>query len=209
MALVDQNTLSAQDAFQVRVMMALLNYVQGTVLAETTNEVQAVSIGGGTPASGAFVLSGGPLLANQVTVAFNDTAPGLQAKITAQLAEGATCQCLGGPLPGTPISATFTGTLADLPQVLMAASGSTLNAGTPAVTRTTAGVGAFRHAERLNLGSRVLESPEKYKVRFAQAVTTDAAVMAAFAGGGNQQAAVTDAHIATAVAAVYNSFLGA
>lgn len=208
MPLVDQNALSASDAFQTRVMMALLNYVQATVLAETTNEVQSVSIGGGTPSSGAFILSGGPLLTNQVTVVFNDNAASVQAKVQSQLQSGEACQCLGGPLPGTPISVTFLGALGDLPQVLMTQSGSTLNAGTPAVTRTTAGVGAPRHKERLIQAGRILESPEKYKVRYAQMVTTDATVMSDYTGGGGNQSSVTDAHIATAVAAVYNSFLG-
>lgn len=209
MALVDQNTLSAQDAFQVRVMMALLNYSQGTVLAETASEVQSVAITSGTPASGAFILSAGPLGTNQVTVVFNETAASLQAKIQALLDTGALCQCLGGPLPGTAISVTFLGTLANLPQILMTTSGSTLSAGTAGCTRTTAGVGAQRHAERVNLASRIMESPEKYKVRFAQMVTTDATVMSDYTGGGSLQTAVTDAHIATAVAAVFNSFLGA
>lgn len=209
MALVDQNSLSATEAFQVRVMMAVVNYCQGTVLAEATNEVQSVSIGGGTPSSGAFILSAGPLLSNQVTVVFNDTAAGVQAKIQAVLGTGETCICLGGPLPGSPISVTFTGSLAYLPQVLMTQSGSTLNVGTPAVARTTAGVGAFRHSDRLKLAGLILESPEKYKLRFTQMVTTDTTVMSDYTGGGNLQTAVTDAHIATAVGNVYNSFLGA
>lgn len=208
MALVDQNALSAQDAFQTRVLMALLNYVQATVMAETANEVQSVAITSGTPASGAFILSGGPLLTAQVTVAFNDTAGSLQAKIQAALDNGQTCQCLGGPLPGSAIGVTFTGNLGDSPQNLMATSGSTLNAGTPGCTRTTAGVAAVRHANRLNQAARILESPEKYKVRFAQMVTTDSTVMSDYTGGGSAQTAVTDAHIASAVAAVYNAFLG-
>jgi hypothetical protein len=91
----------------------------------------------------------------------------------------------------------------------MAVGSSTLApAGTAAVTRTTAGVGAMRHAERLSLASRVLAAPESYRGPFVQMVTTNAAVMTA-AGSPAVQANVTDGQINTAVAAVFNAFLGA
>jgi NADPH:quinone reductase-like Zn-dependent oxidoreductase len=208
MALTDQAALAGDATFQGRVLYALLNYVSGTVLAEAASEVQSLAITGGTPASGAFVLSGGPLL-SQVTVVFNETAGSLQAKMLAAMDAGTGCVCLGGPLPGAPVTITFTGSLADSPQGLMATSGSTLSVGAAAVTRTTTGVGALKHADRVNLGSRVIRAPESYRGAFAQMVTTNATVMADYTGGGNAQAAVTDAHIATAVAAVFNAFLGA
>lgn len=207
MALKDQADLAADATFQTRVLYALLNYVTGTVLAETANEVQSLAVTGGTPVSGNFFVSGGPLLA-PINPVFNETAGALRAKILAAVDAGADCVCLGGPLPGTPITITFTGSLADSPQGLMAVGASTLSTGTAAVTRTTAGVGAIKHADRLSLASRILAGPERYRGAFAEMVTTSAAVMTD-AGSPANQANVTDAHIAAAVAAVFNAFLGA
>lgn len=208
MALKDQDDLASDSIFQKRVLFSLLNYIANTVLAETTSEVQTVGITAGTPTAGAFVLSGGPLV-NQVTIVFNESAGTLQPKLEAAMDPGAVAVCLGGPLPGTPISVTFQGNLADKPQGTMAASGSTMTpAGTPGVTRTTPGVAAPKNKERKALGLQVIRSPESYRGSFVQMVTTNAAVMSA-AGSPANQTNVSDAQINAAVAAVYNAFLGA
>lgn len=72
------------------------------------------------------------------------------------------------------------------------------------------------HRERETYAVQALNSPEAYKILFANAVATDPTVIAdATAGGtvaltsGNvatQQALVTDAHILAALSASFNSF---
>lgn len=207
MALLDQDTLAADPVFQKRVLFSLLNYVTGTVLGETTNEVQSLAITGGTPVSGNFFVSGGPLV-QTINPVFNETAGGLQAKIEAALDVGGRAVCTGGPLPGTAIAINFGGTLGNSPQGLMAVGASTLSAGTAAVTRTAAGVAAVRNAERRQLAARVIAGPPAFAGPFVQMVTTNATVMSAYTGGSNQQTAVSDAQINAAVAAVFNAFLG-
>lgn len=77
-------------------------------------------------------------------------------------------------------------------------------------------VGTGFHRERETYVVSVMNSPDSYKVLFANAVATDALVIndATAAGtvaltSGNvaaQQANVTDAHIDTAIASQFNSF---
>lgn len=78
------------------------------------------------------------------------------------------------------------------------------------------GAGVAFHRERETYLVSVMNSPDSYKVLFANAVATDASVIndATATGtvaltGANvaaQQANVTDAHIDTAIASQFNSF---
>lgn len=72
------------------------------------------------------------------------------------------------------------------------------------------------HRERETYAVQVMNSPDTYKVLFANAIATDATVLADATQAGTvalttgnvatQQALVTDAHITTALGLVFNAF---
>lgn len=115
----------------------------------TQNEVQTVSITGGTPVSGNFTLT----YSGQTTgnIAYNANAAAVDSALEALSNIGAgDVTCTGGPLPGTPVVVTFTGALAATNVALMTAADVDLSEGTPAVALTTGGYGAEKTA--LNAG---------------------------------------------------------
>ena len=109
-------------------------------VAALASDVQTLSITG-TPTGGTFTLAFG----GQTTAAipYNATAAQVQAALVALSSIGAgNVVCTGGPLPGTNVVITFTGTLAFQPQTKIAAGTNGLTGGTtpaPAVAHTTTG----------------------------------------------------------------------
>lgn len=117
---------------------------KGTVLGQVTsntaaNEVQTVTITG-TPTGGSFNL----VFAGQVTgaIAYNATAAAVQTALEALSNIGTgNVACAGGPFPGTAVTVTFQGRMANLDQPLMTTINSLTGGTTPAVavTLTTSG----------------------------------------------------------------------
>ena len=107
----------------------------GGHLGLQTNEVQTVTITG-TPTGGTFTLT----YAGQTTapIAYNATATAVQTALRALSNLGnADVTCAGGPFPGTPVTATFGGDLADTDVAQMTASGSFTGGTSPTITVTT------------------------------------------------------------------------
>jgi hypothetical protein len=104
------------------------------------NEVQTISITG-TPDGGTFTLT----YDDQTTTAldFDSTAAEIDTALEALSNIGAgDVTCAGGPLPGTPVTVTFTGALAETDVVMLVADDALLTRTTPTmqVTTDTAGV---------------------------------------------------------------------
>jgi hypothetical protein len=115
-------------------------------------------------------------------------------------------ECTGGPLPGTGVVVNFTGTMAGLAQPLITHA-DTLTGGVATVTHTTTGVWVANHKARAALASRVLQNPSGYAALMVTGVAVDATVLSDYgAGGANGQAAVTDGHIATSIASIWNAY---
>lgn len=104
--------------------------------AGLTSEVQTVTITG-TPTGGTFTLT----YAGQTTaaIAYNATAAAVQSALVALSNIGASdVVCTGGPLPGTAVTVTFDGALANADIAAMTASGASLTGGSsPAVVIAT------------------------------------------------------------------------
>lgn len=123
----------------------ILQFLIGGAVILTPSEVQQVAITG-TPTGGTFTLTyGGQTTAG---IAYNATASAVQAALIALSSIGAgNVTCTGGPLPGTPILVTFTGTFAGTDVTLMTSSGASLTGGsTPAVAVTTTTPGGSGNA---------------------------------------------------------------
>jgi hypothetical protein len=108
-----------------------------------TNELQTLTITG-TPTGGTFLLTF--MGATTATIAYNAAAAAVQTALVALATIGTgNVVCGGGPLPGTPVTITFQGTLASQPLPLITANGAGLTGGsspTASVARTTQGVEA-------------------------------------------------------------------
>lgn len=109
-----------------------------------TNEVQTITITG-TPAGGTFKLSfRGVPTAN---IAYNAASSAVQSALEAISTVGTgNVVCAGGPLPGSPVTATFQGQLAGQNLAMLAVNTSALTGGTTptiTVTETTPGVGLY------------------------------------------------------------------
>lgn len=115
-----------------------------SALAVAASEVQTITITG-TPSGGTFTLT----YAGQTTapIAYNANAGAVQSALQALSTVGSGAVTVGGgPGPGTPYVATFTGILAGLNLAQMSASGASLTGGTSplvAVTTTTPGASGF------------------------------------------------------------------
>lgn len=130
-------------------MQPNLSLAAGTAVAMVTSasasEVQSLSTTG-TPTTASFQL----VFNGQVTstVLSNPTAAQVQAALQALPNIGAgNVVCTGGPLPGSAITITFTGQLANLPQPIITITNATFVGGTSptvGVTRTTLGVAQGR-----------------------------------------------------------------
>lgn len=116
------------------------DWVRSAAPTTGTSEVQTVTITG-TPTGGTFTLT----YAGQTTapIAYNANAAAVQAALEALSNIGAgNVVGAGGALPGTPVTITFAGALANQVIATMTADGSALTGGTsPAVSvaKTTPG----------------------------------------------------------------------
>jgi hypothetical protein len=116
------------------------NLVHTTPGARSAN-VQTLSVAG-VPTGGTFTLSFG----GQTTAAipFNATSAQVQTALVALSSVAAgNVVCAGGPLPATPVTITFAGTLAPGPQQVIAVGTNGLTGGTtpaPSVANTTPGL---------------------------------------------------------------------
>lgn len=105
-----------------------------------TSEIQTVTITG-TPTGGTFALA----LDGQITapIAYNATSGNVQTALVALSNIGSgQVTCAGGPLPGTPVTCTFGGTLANTNVSQLTSNSGGLTGGSSpavAVTTTTAG----------------------------------------------------------------------
>ncbi len=109
-------------------------------VAPLASDVQTLSVSG-TPTGGTFTLTfGGQTTA---TIPYNATAAQVQSALAALSSIGAgNVACTGGPLPGTNVVVTFTGTRAFQPQSVIGVGTNSLTGGTtpaPAVAHTTTG----------------------------------------------------------------------
>jgi hypothetical protein len=135
-----------------------LTLAKGTVMAQVTagaNDVQTVSMAG-PPTAGTFNLQGvNPATGSAWAVnglAYNASSATIQAALRAtNLGTGVTAT--GGPLPGTPVVITFSGTLGNLPIGLITTTGSALTGGTVAVAHTTQGQTPGTFAAYVNGGA--------------------------------------------------------
>jgi hypothetical protein len=117
-----------------------------------TSEIQTLTITG-TPTGGTFALA----YSGQVTgpIAYNASAGTVQTALRALAAIGSTgVTCTGGALPGTPVTITFGGTLANTNVALITSdAGAGLTGGTtPAVAVTTATPGLPQEVLTLTAG---------------------------------------------------------
>lgn len=120
-------------------------YTSAGVPTNGTSEVQTITITG-TPTGGTFRLRLGALGLRTTAIAYNADAAAVQTALNALAGIGANgTVCAGGPLPGTPITVTFSGRNAasDVPTLTVQAAA--LTGGTNpavAVAVTTPGVAA-------------------------------------------------------------------
>jgi hypothetical protein len=108
------------------------------------NEVQTLTVTG-TPTGGTFRLSFRGV--QTAAIAFSATAAAIQAALEALSTVGVgNVVCAGGPLPGSPVTITFQGTLAGQNQPMIAVASQAFTGGTTpaaAVAETTPGVGLY------------------------------------------------------------------
>lgn len=109
-----------------------------------TNEIQTITVTG-TPTGGTFRLAFKSV--TTANIVFNATSAAVQAALEALSTIGAgNILCAGGPLPATPITATFQNTLAGSNQPLLTVVGPLLTGGTTplvTITETTPGTGIY------------------------------------------------------------------
>lgn len=100
-------------------------------------EVQSVAIIGGTPSAGSGFFVGQDVASYSDTINYNTTSTQLQNLMTGSTPAFAAATCSGGPLPGTPITITYT---SNGPQWLPFVHSANLNNGASfSITRTTEG----------------------------------------------------------------------
>jgi hypothetical protein len=108
------------------------------------NEVQTLTVTG-TPTGGTFRLSFRGV--QTAAIVFSATAAAIQAALEALSTVGVgNVVCAGGPLPGSPVTITFQGTLAGQNQPMIAVASQAFTGGTTpaaAVAETTPGVGLY------------------------------------------------------------------
>lgn len=113
----------------------ILEFLIGGAVILTPSEVQTITITG-SPTGGSFTLT----FSGQTTgsIAYNATAGAVQTALEAlsNIAPGDVV-CTGGPLPGTPVTVTFSGQYAGIDVSLMTDTESLTGGTTPAVTVTT------------------------------------------------------------------------
>lgn len=149
-----------------------------TIASITSTTAITLSANATAGATVPLTFSGTP----QVTINWNATYEDVQQLLGNLAAIGAgSVVCAGGPLPGTAISITWTGSLGHEPIRLPTFGTNGLTGGTspaPAISRTTAGVAFPYHAQRQALARSGLLSPQNYVPQFAVAVAGNATVQA-------------------------------
>ncbi len=157
-------------------LVANLSLKKGTVIGQVSSanasEVQSLAISG-TPTGGTFTLTFGGLTTG--ALAFNSTASQVQAALQGLASIGSgNVTCSGGALPGTAVTITFAGDLANQPQPLVVVSASLTGGTSPAamVTRTTTGI-AFGKWAAYNSGNS--DGTQTAKAILAIDASTDAA----------------------------------
>lgn len=139
------------DAYASRALTEFNNWAAGTQrlvrleflgpadgIEAGANEVQTITVTG-SPTGGNFVTL---LLGQQFTLNYNDSAATAQTTINTALAAlgaGHTVTVTGGPLPGTPLTVTFSGSQVsgrDIPQMSLVTNGLT-GGSSPSVTYDT------------------------------------------------------------------------
>lgn len=180
------------------------------VTVATITSLTAITLSANATASAtvACAFSGTPV----ATIPFNASAADVQAILQALPSIGNDdIVCAGGPLPGTAVSITFCGTFGANPQRLITLGTNSLTGGaspTAAVTRTTAGtVGAPLHSARARKATAILQNLSGFVQQYVWGIAADATVQSDFASGGSVQTAVTDAHIANAIASAFNPYI--
>lgn len=111
----------------------------GQVSSSPASEVQSVSVSG-APTGGTFTLTFGGYTSGGL--AHNSTAAAVSAALEALPSIGpGNVVCTGGALPGSAVTVTFSGDLANQPQPLMVVSTSLTGGTSPSasISRTTAG----------------------------------------------------------------------
>ena len=143
-----------------------------TVLTGGTNEGQTITIGG-TATSGTFTLT----FDGQTTTAlqWNSTAAQVKAALEAlSNIEIGDITATGGPLPGSPIVATFGGSLAGTNVPQMTATSSLVGSSpTIAVTTTTGGVAGAGSVTDPEIDLTGLVAATDYVIRVAGKIGTD------------------------------------
>lgn len=124
------------------------------------SEAQQIAITG-TPTGGTFTLTFGS--DTTAAIAYDATAAIVQAALRLLAGIGsAGVSCSGGPLPGTPISVTFTGDLAGLNVAAMTEDHSGLTGGTdPAVAITTTIAGVRGDYRGVSQGQLLLDTTNR------------------------------------------------
>jgi hypothetical protein len=144
----------------------------------TVNDLQTLTISGGTPTSGnisiQFVDQNG--ITQTVSVAFNQTATALQPSFDALTPSASDIVVAGGPFPGTPLTFSFQNDFAGRFQTLMINAGTTLNNSAVATfTHTTAGCPATGYYKAYNSGNSDGSQTARKLLRQPALVTPDGA----------------------------------
>lgn len=154
-----------------------------TIATITSTSAITISANATASATVAIVFSGVPT----ITVAFNDTAGAVQNKLKLAMGGGNNVVCTGGPLPGTPITATLVGDLAGQPFQLMTLGTNSLTGGsspTATITRGTVGVAVAFHAQRQAFANNFIKNPDAYMRSMSLAVASNSTVQADFTSAG-------------------------
>lgn len=132
------NTAKLQSIFLLSDKGCTLSLSSGNWNGTPSAEIQTISITG-TPTGGSFSLVWN---GNSTIAPYNTNASNLQTLLQAISGLNGNVNCTGGPLPGTAINATFTGSLNTGQQPLFVPYSGALTGGsspTTSVTRATAG----------------------------------------------------------------------
>lgn len=204
MDLLQQRNLSQDVAFQKRCEAAAVT-ASINIVSEVLSDVQTISMGAVT--SGTFTLT----FLGQTTPAqqWNSSTLAIQNALNALTTIGAgNVECTGGPLPGTPVVANFTGTLVGGQPAITHTD--TLTGGVATITHTTTGTWVANHTKRAALASKVVANPITYGQLFAAGAASQSAVQAdfdptTFAVTTSEATVKTD--ISNAVSAIYNAYI--
>lgn len=197
-------------SFIQRVMAAVVTAAIN-VYAETTNDIQTITITG-TPTGGTFTLT----FSGQTTgsIAFNASAGTVQQAIGALSNVVNSVVVTGGPGPGTAFVVTFISTLGSSPQNAMTATPSFTGGSSPSVSvaHTTVGAGYVNHAARASLASRILNNPALYASIFAIGVAVNSTIQTDFpapsyAQSGGVTTSTADNDIQFTVNSIFNDYL--